>query len=254
MLFHIIRYIYRGPQGSVLGPLFFIIYVNDIISCMDDSSKVILFADDTNIFVSASTIEELYDKANTILLKLKNYIDANYLYINLKKSKFIHFRTSRTKVSTRDLFYENFKLEKFTSIKFLGIIISETLVWEDHIKSLNSKLSKISGSLFKLGKCLPRDLLRPVYFALIDSQLIYGISIWGSAGSTTNLATLFSAQKKSIRTLFRIPRISKNCPGHTKSFFISKNILTVHNLYYTSVLSSIFWRYILFHLNPYLIA
>ena len=201
---------------------------------------MILFADDTNIFVSASTIEELYDKANIILLRLKNYIDANCLHINLKKSKFIHFRTSRIKVSTRDLFYENFKLEKVTSIKFLRIIISETLVWEDHIKSLNSKLSKVSGSLFKLGKCLPRDLLRPVYFALINSQLIYGISIWGSAGSTTNFATLFSAQKKSIRTLFRIPRISKNCPGHTKSFFISKNILTVHNLYYTSVLSSIF--------------
>ena len=88
---------------------------------MDDSSKIILFADDTNIFVSASTIEELYDKANMILLKLKNYIDANYLHINLKNSKFIHFRTSRTKVSTRDLFHENFKLEKVTSIKFLGI-------------------------------------------------------------------------------------------------------------------------------------
>ena len=112
MLFHINDISIGVPQGSVLGPLFFIIYVNDIISCMDDSSKIILFADDTNIFVSASTIEELYDKVNMILLKLKNYIDANYLHINLKKSKLIHFRTSRTKVSTQDLFYENLSWKK----------------------------------------------------------------------------------------------------------------------------------------------
>ena len=170
-------------QGSVLGLLFFIIYVNDIISCMDDSVKIILFADDTNIFISASTTEELYHKANMVLFKLKNYIDANYLHINLKKSKYMHFRSSRANISNKDLFYENSKMEKVTSIKFLGIIISETLTWDDHIKSLNNKLSKISGSLFKLRKCLPKDLLRPVYFALINKQLIYGISIWGSAGS-----------------------------------------------------------------------
>ena len=130
-----------------------------------------------------------------VLLQLKNYIDANYLHINLKKAKYMYFRSSRANIITKDLYYKNFKMEKVTSIKFLGIIISETLTWDDHIKSLNSKLSKISGSLFKLGKCLPKDLLRSVYFALINSQLIYGISIWGSAGSTTNLATLFPLRR-----------------------------------------------------------
>ena len=115
------------PQESVLGPLFFIIFVNDIISYMDDSITIILFADDTNIFISASTTEVLYRKVNMVLLKLKNYIDTNYLHINLKKSKYMHLRSSRANISTKYLYYENFKMEKVTSIKFLEIIISEAL-------------------------------------------------------------------------------------------------------------------------------
>ena len=73
------------PQGSVLGPLFFILYVNDIISCAESSVEFILFADDTNIFTYAPTSEELYCKANKVLRQLNSYIDANYLHINLKK-------------------------------------------------------------------------------------------------------------------------------------------------------------------------
>ena len=83
------------PQGSVLGPLFFILYVNDIISCAESSVEFVLFADDTNIFIYAATTEELYCKANKVLRQLKSYIDSNYLHINLKKSKYIHFRSNR---------------------------------------------------------------------------------------------------------------------------------------------------------------
>ena len=79
-----------------------------------------------------------------------------------------------------------------------------------------------------------------IYFALINSQLIYGITIWGSAGSVSTLGGLFSAQKKSIRTLFRVPRINRYCPGHTKKYFIDNNILTIHNLYFSSSLHSTF--------------
>ena len=83
-------------------------------------------------------------------------------------------------------------------------------------------------------------MLRNVYYALVNSQLMYGISIWGSGGSISNLRCLFSVQKKCIRSLFRVKRISILCPGHTKSTFTAYKILTVHNLYFYSVLTSIF--------------
>ena len=228
------------PQGSVLGPLFFIVYVNDIINCMDSSIKFVMFADDTNIFVSAKTSEELYLKANALLNNLRYYIDANYLHINLKKSKYIHFKSCRARINTYPLIYDNFILEQVKSIKFLGIIISDTLVWDEHIKFIINKLSKISGSLYKLTRCIPGNMRKMIYFALINSQLIYGITIWGSAGSVSTLGGLFSAQKKSIRTLFRVPRINRYCPGHTKKYFIDNNILTIHNLYFSSSLHSTF--------------
>ena len=222
------------PQGSALGPLFFILYVNDIISCAEASVEFILFADDTNIFIYAPTSEELYCKANKVLRQLKSYIDANYLHINLKKSKYIHFRSNRQNTISNTVYYDNFRLEQVPTIKFLGIIISETLVWNEHIKSVTRKLSKITGSLYKIRRCIPKAMLRNVYYALVNSQLMYGISIWGSGGSISNLRCLFSAQKKCIRSLFRVKRISIMCPGHTKSSFTTYKILTVHYLYFYS--------------------
>ena len=172
-------------------------------------------------------------KANKVLRQLKSYIDANYLHINLKKSKCIHFRSNRQNTISNTVYYDICQLEQVPNIKFLGIIISETLVWNDHVKSVTRKLSKITGSLYKIRRCISKAMLRNVYYALVNSQLMYGISIWGSGGSMSNLLyprCLFSAQKKCIRSLFRVKRIGIMCPGHTKSSFTTYKILTVHNL------------------------
>ena len=111
-----------------------------------------------NVFISASTIDELYVKVYEFLHKLKDYIDSNFLQINLKKSKYIIFRSSRGRIDRSSLYYDSLELEQVTSMKFLGIIISDILTWDEHIKLITRKLSKISGSLYKLHRCLPKRL------------------------------------------------------------------------------------------------
>ena len=110
-------------------PPIFYHYVNDLVNCGTDSVKFIMFADDTNIFISASNINELYHTANNILSILKNYIDSNYLHIklNLRKSKYMQFRSARGSTSNNIVNYGKIPIKRVSSIKFLGVIISDTL-------------------------------------------------------------------------------------------------------------------------------
>ena len=124
------------PQGSILGPLLFLLYVNDMVNC----SKLlhfILFADDTNLFFSCKNINELIDTVNGELDKLAEWFRANKLSLNISKTNYILFGFKHGKQNMcRDILIDGKSIEQVTHTTFLGVYIDENLNWKYHTSQL----------------------------------------------------------------------------------------------------------------------
>ena len=192
------------PQGSILGPLLFPIYINDLC----DVSKIldfILFADDTNIFFSHKNVDFLEKTLNEELLKLTTWCQANKLSINYSKSKFMVFKP-RQKRQNLDIKLEisNCAIERVRDTIFLGVILDENLTWKHHIANVARKISKSIGVIYKSSFCLPVTSLRTLYYSLVYPYLVYCASVWAST-YPTNLNRLVLLQKKIIRIISKMP-------------------------------------------------
>ena len=136
------------PQGSILGPQLFILYVNDMCN-VSKLLKFILFADDTNIFYSQDRLPELVNVLNTELDNMYTWFCVNKLSLNVAKTNYILFGNYRHEQHVA-LRIKDINIERVEATKFLGVIIDESLSWNNHINSVKSKLAKVSSVIYKV--------------------------------------------------------------------------------------------------------
>ena len=224
------------PQGSILGPLLFIIYINDMHNALLNS-MVYHFADDTNLLFSHKDPTMIAKIVNSELTILYDWLCASRLSLNVAKTEFTIFRPLARPLENRIvLTLAGKKIFESKKVKYLGIILDDRLTWRIHINELCKKLGRTVGMLFKLRHQCNKRILRSLYFSLFESHLSYGLPVWGSANQTLR-QKLSLLQKKAIRAIS-----FADFHAHTSPLFKDLNILKVDDLFRYQI-SSLMWDY-----------
>lgn len=222
---------YGVPQGSILGPLLFIIYINDMPK-VHKLAKFVLYADDANIILTGKNIEEIHQQVELLTKTLTDWVDCNGLKLNLKKTCFMIFSPHKTNIEY-DLRMSNVNIERKSTARFLGVLINEKLNWAQHIAALRNKMARHIGVMYKLKGIIPLAARLNIFHSFVQSHVNYCSLIWGFS-SRSNIESIFSAQKKGIRAV--IPGFANyfykdgQTPHHTKSAFTKYGVLSVQNI------------------------
>ena len=230
------------PQGSILGPLLFIIYVNDLCQVTQNFTPI-LYADDTTLEAPLCSFNYLQNAhnfstsqlINSELINISKWLSVNKLSMNTVKTKYMIFHLPQrhiSKIPELNISINNVPLEKVSEFNFLGITIDETLSWKPHITKVCNKIARSIGVIKKLNKFLPESTLVTLYNSLILPHILYGILVWGHTNNR-----IYKLQKRAVRSL-----TNSKYNAHTSPLFKKLKLLTVQDIFKTQCLK-FFYKY-----------
>ena len=239
------------PQGSSLGPLLFLMYINDLPQCSQFTTT--LFADDTHLNLADKNLLSLERKINMEMDKVKNWLIENKLTLNFSKSCYLLINKNPKQIvsSAFNISIDGDKIERCSSTKYLGLYLDEKLSWSTHIQHLSLQLAKITGLLYRLRSYVTDDTLLMLYFSLVYSRIQYGITLWGTSAKSymreinvrlNNVVRLMTYSKKysHVSQLYKHLNLLKL--NDIYKFEIAKFMYLLHNKKLPAVLSSQFTK------------
>ncbi|KAJ8734468.1 hypothetical protein PYW08_013718 [Mythimna loreyi] len=225
------------PQGSVMGPTLFLIYINDLCNLLLRNGQIITFADDTVLLFSSNTWKDVTEAANEGFALVTSWLDNHLLTLNLDKTKFVTFTlNARTQPSTNSTIIQSHNcnntnschcnpITRVKSIKYLGVIVDQNLSWKEHVMKVGNRARKLIYIFKSIRNACDIKLLIKIYLALCQSILTYGLNVWGGTSKTTMLI-VERAQRMVLKVISR-----KKYTYPTDVLYSELGVLTVRKLF-----------------------
>jgi hypothetical protein len=157
------------PQGSVLGPLLFWLYINDLPKFTNNNSKIVLFADDTSIIITSPNPIHFKNSVSKIFQDVNRWFSTNLLSLNIDKTYYMQFVTKNSSLIDLNIMHGNEKIAYICNTKFLGITMDSTLSWKTHIDTIIPRLSSACFAIRAVKPFLSQESLKMVYYSYFHS-------------------------------------------------------------------------------------